>query len=250
MNAESGNKTSPLRRSKSSLHSLHSLSSLSTGSSSHLGEKYTGGISTNISFSSSVSLQGMASSSSLNSMKPRLQRQASSMSSGTFSVESATTPNETVGIDKGSNIVQWAVLLALVSQLPNLLDEIRLIVDLHYHGFPLLVFLGSFPSLLKRPKKLAYKRASRDEIVPKGRGLSINLFDHHRTKEEERPKCARMDHDTVPNVSISLASTGDDWGHFAELDASLSGFERNVNLSTSRHSTTLTTLLEEAEDEE
>lgn len=231
-----------LRRSKSSLQSLSSYTSP---------EPRTSGIRRDSRPSkespSSLYLHDI-SFSSLPPFETLLERQASSISSGTFSDEGSTntTNIESIVLDAGSNLIQLALLLALVFHVPNLLEEIHLILDLHYHSFPMLVVLGSFPLLLKRSLK---------KLEPTEDEKSYSEFNHVSSRSAEMYRSESSltldsKKDTFPEIaSDSISYDTDDWGHFAELDETMMSIERNLSLKVSSRHTMLSTL-EEVEEEE
>lgn len=230
-----------LRRSKTSLNSL---SSLSSDPSLSPGGRSMGMRSTNISSSSSsLYLQVLAeSSSSFPSSKPTLQRQTSSMSSSTLSVESANMGESGV-VENPSNLIQWAVLLALALQIPNIMEEIRVIIDLHYHSFPLLVVLGTFPAFLKR------KRNARTPEDPDT--FSLDKSARVSSKSTiEREGLTDLQYGGISRTICSDSGDGDEWGHFADLDWSTTVFDHDEKLSVASSRRTTLTTLKEAEDEE
>ena len=162
------------------------------------------------------------------------------MSSGTFSTGSLNVTS-TEPFD-GSNLIQWAVLFALAFQVPKLLEEIRLILDLHYHSFPLLVVLGSFPSLLKRNVKKP-ARTEKEASYSNIKGYSFSSAEMYRTESS-----LTLDSETFPETSTD-SPDADDWGHFAELDETMMALERTPSLTVPSRRPTLSTL-KEAEEEE
>eukprot|EP00977_Amphora_coffeiformis_P019737 scaffold7415_cov170-Amphora_coffeaeformis.AAC.12 len=231
-------------RSKSSLHSLSLQASPKTATSGTCM-----GLRPMKKFPSPLYLQDL-SSPSMSSMKPTLHRQASSLSCGTCSDEesmNATSTDPTVS--DGSNLIQWAVLVAFVFHVPNLLEEIYLILDLHYHSFPMLVVLGSFPLFLKR----SMKKTERIEDVESY--SKMNDFSFRSTEMLYRTESSlklESQSETFPEIIAREGSTfsdTDDWGHFAELDETMIALERNLSFKVPSRQTALSTL-EEAEEEE
>ena len=147
------------------------------------------------------------------------------------------------GPENPSNLIQWAVLLALALQIPNILEEIRVIIDLHYHSFPLLVVLGTFPAFLKRKKN---SRTPEDPDAfsadKSARFSSKSIVDSESSMD--------LQYEVVQRTMSSDPVDGDEWGHFADLDWSTMVLNQDVKHSVpSSRRMTLTTL-EEEEDEE
>lgn len=168
------------------------------------------------------------------------------MSSSTLSVDS-TIVSESPVLENPSNLIQWAVLLALALQIPNLLEEIHLIIDLHYHSFPLLVVLGTFPSLLKR-KSYARNSNCSDTFFPESKsGFSFKSSGLVQSKSSTK---LDLQSEVVRPVASSDSAGGDEWGHFADLDGSTLVIEQDVKLSAPPSSRIILTTLEEEEEEE
>lgn len=139
-----------------------------------------------------------------------------------------------------SNIFQWALLLALALQVPELLKEIRFILDLHYHSFPLLVVLGTVPSLWRRPANNR-KLHSESGLLHQTRGSTSGL---DLSYDMMAPDVASAATEEEEEVHSGFVVDGDEWGHFADLDES---FERN-SVVLGRHPKLPT--LQETEEEE
>jgi hypothetical protein len=226
-----------IRRSKSSLNSLSLQSSDASsgfGSSSGRG----GSLRSMPMSSSSLYLQGLSETSLSSSssftknsqLDMQLQNSFLSLSSGTLSSDTKNQESSVPGLlpEKGSNLIQWAVILAIALQVPHLLD-------LHYHSFPVLVVLGSLPTLLKRSRTAHSTSRDQSSATPKDFRTSSSL--------------------TLDSLGESNSATestgptnGEEWGNFIELDDD-SGFEPTDTLLIPIRQLTLSTL-EEADEEE
>ena len=154
---------------------------------------------------------------------------------------------ESHGLENPSNLIQWAVLFALALQIPKLLEEIRLIIDLHYHSFPLLVILGTFPSFLKRTKNVQVSNDSAQILEDKSCSFKSSGLLYNESSTSLNTQSEVLAGTSSSDFSID----GDEWGHFADLDGSMMGLEQEVKLTGSPSSRMkLMTLAEEAEEEE
>jgi hypothetical protein len=233
-----------IRRSKSSLNSLSLQSSDASsgfGSSSGRG----GSLRSMPMSSSSLYLQGLSETSLSSSssftkkiqLDMQLQNSFLSLSSGSLSRDTKNQESSVPGLlpEKGSNLIQWAVILAIALQVPHLLQDIRLILDLHYHSFPVLVVLGSLPTLLKRSRTAHFTSRDQSSATPKdfrtASSLTLDSLDETNSATES----------TGP-------TNGEEWGNFIELDDD-SGFEPTDTLLIPIRQLTLSTL-EEADEEE
>jgi hypothetical protein len=188
--------------------------------------------------SSSLYLQGLSETSLSSSssftknsqLDMQLQNSFLSLSSGTLSSDTKNQESSVPGLlpEKGSNLIQWAVILAIALQVPHLLD-------LHYHSFPVLVVLGSLPTLLKRSRTAHSTSRDQSSATPKDFRTSSSL--------------------TLDSLGESNSATestgptnGEEWGNFIELDDD-SGFEPTDTLLIPIRQLTLSTL-EEADEEE
>lgn len=136
--------------------------------------------------------------------------------------------------------------MALAFQIPKLLDEIHLIIDLHYHSFPLLVVLGTFPSFLKRKRDGRNSKDSNTFSSESEGGLS---FESSWLLRRESSTKLDFQSEFVPLASSDSAG-GDEWGHFMDLDGSTLVIEQDVKLATPPSSRIILTTLEEEEEEE
>lgn len=121
-------------------------------------------------------------------------------------------------------IMPCVLLLAVALQLPNVLNEIMQILDLHYHSVPILVLLGVFPGVFFK------KNSKVDGALPRGESsLHSNLSDIPVLPSSQTlldiqdfyQKAYPQDEVSQPAVvveSLSEKGTVDEWGHFADFD--------------------------------
>lgn len=196
---------------------------------------------------SSLYLQGISESShpppTCGELRPTLQRQATSMSETSLSGKDAMN----VVSNEPSHIAHWALVFFLAFQVPDLLKEIRFILDLHYHSFPLLIVLGSFHPFVKRPRnhpasqsdncKISGSKLSRSSIGSEDSWQNVNLSDF---EENSSMKVER---------EVSGVSEGDDWGYFADPDESSMLLGSNARLAVRGRRGRLPTLPEMEEED-
>lgn len=179
--------------------------------------------------------------------QPTLQRQASSISCSTVSVdgsvndtiESSALPNKTL------SLFPWVAALALLLQIPQLLEEIHIILDLHYHSFPLLVVLGSFSCVLKRPRKIRADRSSDSSFAER------DSFCDSKALYTLGDLVDRLEYQGRTHPQRSVDVHEDEWGHFTELeeDPSSSSYEQHRVPSGPRRRSILAPLPESEEEE-
>jgi hypothetical protein len=116
--------------------------------------------------------------------------------------------------------VQCLLLVAMTLQIPNYIDEIIEILELHMHSFPLLIVLGVFPSLYLKKKQ--HKKNPSSNLV--SRSSSVASSKTLAMIEEYYRNCAESD--SAFNTSSLAKSTStqtltDDWGHFTDFEESV-----------------------------
>jgi hypothetical protein len=153
---------------------------------------------------------------------------------------------------EGTRLVQCIVLIAVAVQIPNFIDDIIEILDLHYHSFPLLVVLGVVPSLFwKRGPKDAqgFTPSSSNNIKPWNE-LQTNSYRTSASTLDEIRRAVSQDSlitDARTTNAMESVSGVDEWGHFAELDEQMLK-EQDVTFMMNSSAGSLGTLPEE-EDE-
>jgi hypothetical protein len=108
-------------------------------------------------------------------------------------------------------LVQCLLLVAMTLQIPNYIDEIIQILELHIHSFPILIVLGVFPSLYFKKKQ--QKKDSSLNLET----LSTSSIASNKTLagiEEYYRNCAASD----SAKSTRPQTPTDDWGHFTDFD--------------------------------
>lgn len=169
---------------------------------------------------------------------------------------SAATPSLLADPDS-ITLVQCLLLVTMALQIPNYIDEIVEILELHIHSFPLLIVLGVFPSLYLKKKQHAvnptsqmpmpttstmHTSSNKNLITPQSSLADIEeYYRNHTDSPIKLQKCS------------PVQSTGtDEWGHFAELEETFC--EQDVGFiipsTTLSRRASLSTLVEEAEEEE
>jgi Na+/glutamate symporter len=119
-----------------------------------------------------------------------------------------------------ATLLQCLLLVAMTLQIPNYIDEIIEILELHIHIFPLLVVLGVFPSLYLKKKE--HKKYSSSNPVSQSTP-SIASSKTLAAIEEYYRNCAESDSSfvtssLVKNTNTQAQTTTDDWGHFTDFD--------------------------------
>jgi hypothetical protein len=148
-------------------------------------------------------------------------------------------------------LVQCLLLVAMAMQFPNYLNEVIEILELHIHGFPLLIVLGVLPSCLLLKKK---KQHAGDSNSPKSSSSMPPNVTTPSSSLAEIEDYYRNHPDPDPACIVSAQGTTDEleWGHFANLDESVheedAGFF-TLSATASRRAI-LSPLVEETEEEE
>jgi hypothetical protein len=119
------------------------------------------------------------------------------------------------------NVLQCLLLVAMTLQIPNYIDEIIELLELHMHTFPLLIVLGLFPSLYLKKKQ--HKKDSSSNLVPRSTSSAASSKTLAGIEAYYR-NCAEFDSAFVTSPLAKSSSTQtltDDWGHFTEIDESM-----------------------------
>jgi hypothetical protein len=134
------------------------------------------------------------------------------LGASTYTAFSTLSPLSLTDADSVT-LVQCLLLVAMTLQIPNYIDEIIEILELHIHSFPILIVLGVFPSLYFKKKQ--HKKDSSLNLV----SLSTSSIASSKTLagiEEYYRKCAESD---IAKITRPQTPT-DDWGHFTDFDES------------------------------
>jgi hypothetical protein len=124
-----------------------------------------------------------------------------------------------------NKLAQYLLLLAVASQLGDILDEIIEIIELHLHTFPVLVVLGVLPKIfLKKSNASAIKSVCSNQ---KNTSL-ISLSSANILRDIEKYYSTKGEDDAVPQPEMKSppqlrrvatpTNQGDEWGHFADFD--------------------------------
>jgi hypothetical protein len=210
--------------------------------------------------SSSIYLQGHAESSLCSQMgalvhtkKPEVVSRM--MQASPYSA--ASTPSPLALTDADSiTLVQCLLLVAMTLQIPNYIDEIIEILELHIHSFPLLIVLGVFPSLYLKKKQ--HKKYSSSNLSSRSTSSMPRSADTSSSSlagiEEYYRNCAESDSAFAISSHAKRTSTHnptDDWGHFADFDESMQDQDASFVVPLApRRRASLSPLVEETEHEE
>ena len=117
---------------------------------------------------------------------------------------------------KNVDALQVILIVVMAAQIPNFLEEIREIVELHYHAFAAMMMLHLLLPFLGLTKK---ESTARRQTLWKGYS-SLTQADSQATTSK-----ASFDEDVGDssyhsgNVHVRTADEGiDEWGHFADFD--------------------------------
>jgi hypothetical protein len=173
------------------------------------------------------------------------------------SYTAVSAPSPLALTDAGSiTLVQCLLLVAMALQIPNYLDEIIEILELHIHSFPLLIVLGVFPSLYLKKKQ--HKKYSSSNLSSRSTSSMPRSADTSSSSlagiEEYYRNCAESDSAFAISSHAKRTSTHnptDDWGHFADFDESMQDQDASFLVPLApRRRASLSPLVEETEHEE
>lgn len=151
-------------------------------------------------------------------------------------------------------LLQWMLLFAMALQLPNYFDQVMELLDLHYHGFPLLVILGTLIS----KRNTVQVASARHQDSSKSSSSLLQSQRESLLIIEEYYRNNSVDDDYAPLESSSvqgpMPGPKDEWGHFTDFDEGILDDDINFSLPpvsgrpTSRRQS-LSILTETEEDE-
>ncbi|GAX14465.1 hypothetical protein FisN_11Hh074 [Fistulifera solaris] len=124
-----------------------------------------------------------------------------------------------------NTFAQYFLLIAVASQLGDILDELIEIIELHLHTFPVLVVLGVLPRIfLKKSKAQATKSICSNQ---KNSSL-VSLSSADILRDMEKYYATKGEDEAVPQLDVKSppqlrrvatpTNQGDEWGHFADFD--------------------------------
>jgi hypothetical protein len=170
--------------------------------------------------SSSLSLQGSSESSLCSQMGALAQVEKPEdlhkmLGASPYTASSTLSSLLLTDSDKVT-FVQCFLLVAMTLQIPNYIDEIIEILELHMHRFPLLIVLGVFPSLYLKKKQ--HKKNPSSNLMP-GSTSSIASSSKTLARIEEYYRNSCFIASSLAK-STSTQTLTDDWGHFTDFDES------------------------------
>lgn len=127
-----------------------------------------------------------------------------------------------------NTLVQYILLLAVASQLGDLLDEIIEIIELHLHSFPVLVVLGVLPKIFLKKQNA---RVTKSFCSHQRNASLLSLSSTNILRDIKKYYAMNGGDESSHNLEIkpppqlrhvsTPTNPCDEWGHFADFDDSM-----------------------------
>lgn len=155
-------------------------------------------------------------------------------------------------------LIQYIVLLAVASQLGDILDEIIEIVELHLHSFPVLVVLGVLPKIFlkKENVRMADSVSSNHQrnssLLSASSASILRDIEKYYAKNNGDAQCQNLEIRSPPELRsvVTTHHQGDEWGHFADFDDGIDLGEESFCLQPDKGSRAILSPLHETENDE
>lgn len=164
-------------------------------------------------------------------------------------------------------LAHWFLLFAMALHIPGCVNSVVEILELHYHSFPLLVLLGTLPSLAQARKKGG---TSLENSTAKAERSNCSMLFHRASSNTtllaiEEYYCNAHQSDSFRNTAEKTSpppvcrrpsthhASQDEWGHFTDFDEDFALREKDFHFAVSVPSPQLIInlgTLQEAEEEE
>ena len=181
-----------------------SLSSFSNASTSSLSSDSTRPISTRWKSSSSLQLQSFSSESCPSSYRLKLQRKGSHPSDDQGEKHSIARFYDFL---QNTDTLLFILLLAVISQLPLYVQEIREITEFHYHSLCSLIVLAQIFHRQQRSSMVCAKASSALRRTP-----SLTAIEEFYQRDPVYPATS------ASTLQVMQEDQSEEWGHFADFD--------------------------------